>query len=83
MYDEQLLSLERVPGWRGWLDMRESLLRALLHEREPWWARLYWKCRYLWAVTRCELVCRYLGHEWSYDRIGRYCLRCTKGAEEL
>lgn len=68
----------RVPGWRGWLDDREHLLRLIEGRREPLWARVYWGWHRWYLVVRLRWRCWLVGHPplaWS-RYLGTYCPRC-------
>lgn len=75
--------MNRVQGARGWLDLRESILRLTERKREPWWAHAIWSMQYLWKVRRAEVTCSVIGHRWTRDGLGIVCRRCARGPTEV
>jgi hypothetical protein len=73
----------RVPGWRGWLNDYEWLVRLYLGQREPYWHRVIRWWGWWWRCRRCELICRVVGHKpLRAHKLGSYCPRCGLGPED-
>lgn len=68
---------KRIPGWRGWFNPAENLLRIITGIPEPWYSRAYWLCRGVWFVRIPEAICSVRGHKPKPYRYGVYCERCA------